>query len=113
MLVQILTQPKNALVRQYKTLFNYENVELEFSEEALLAIAQKALDQGTGARGLRGVMENLLRRTMYELPSQSDITRCTINEKVVLEQAAPDYEKSDVAKTAELTPLGFARSSAS
>ena len=112
-LVQILTQPKNALVRQYKTLFNYENVELEFSEEALLAIAQKALDQGTGARGLRGVMENLLRRTMYELPSQSDITRCTINEKVVLEQAAPDYEKSDVAKTAELTPLGFARSSAS
>jgi ATP-dependent Clp protease ATP-binding subunit ClpX len=112
-LVQILTQPKNALVRQYKALFNYENVELEFNEEALKAIAQKALDMGTGARGLRGVLENLLRRTMYELPSQSDIKRCVINEKVVLDNEAPHYEKSDQAKPQTVMPLGFARSTAS
>ena len=112
-LVQILTQPKNALVKQYKALFKYENVDLEFNEEALLAIAQRALDLGTGARGLRGVLENLLRRTMYELPSQSDITRCIINEKVVTDDEAPHYEKSEVGKTETLMPLGFARGSAS
>lgn len=107
-LMQILTQPKNALVRQYKALFNYENVSLEFSDEALGAIAQRALDLGTGARGLRGVMETLLRRTMYELPSQKNIVRCIIDEKVVLEDEAPRYEQDDTATNDTITPLGFA-----
>lgn len=106
-LVKILTQPKNALVRQYKVLFNYENVALEFSEEALLAIAQKALDLGTGARGLRGVLENLLRRTMYEIPSKNDITHCIIDEKVVTENATPRYEKSDTTNADSLVALGL------
>jgi len=112
-LMQILTQPKNALVRQYKTLFSYENVELNFSEEALQAIAQKALDLGTGARGLRGIMENVLRRTMFELPSQTEIKSCTINENVVLNSEEPHYEKSNSANQEMSISLGFARSGAS
>jgi ATP-dependent Clp protease ATP-binding subunit ClpX len=82
-LVQILTEPKNALVKQYQKLFKYENVGLEFTEGALNAIAEKALKRGTGARGLRGVMEHLLRRTMYEIPSRTNIHQCTVDEQVV------------------------------
>jgi ATP-dependent Clp protease ATP-binding subunit ClpX len=83
-LVQILTEPKNALVKQYKKLFKFENVDLEFTDGALNTIAEKALQRGTGARGLRGVMEHLLRRTMYEIPSQKKINHCIVDEQVVL-----------------------------
>ena len=78
-LVRILTEPKNALARQYKQLFAFEGVPLEFTDEALAAIARDAISRGTGARGLRGVLETLLKRTMFELPSQSDVTRCEIS----------------------------------
>jgi ATP-dependent Clp protease ATP-binding subunit ClpX len=82
-LVRILTEPKNALVRQYSQLFNYDNVELEFTPEALKAIAEQALARGTGARGLRGVLENLLQKTMFDLPSHDHIARCLVDEDAV------------------------------
>ncbi|MGB5644504.1 MAG: ATP-dependent Clp protease ATP-binding subunit ClpX [Gammaproteobacteria bacterium] len=82
-LVRILTEPKNALVRQYSQLFNYDNVELEFTPEALKAIAEQALAHGTGARGLRGVLENLLQKTMFDLPSHDHIARCLVDEDAV------------------------------
>ncbi len=82
-LVQILTEPRHALVRQYQKLFAYENVELEFTPEALTAIAAKALARGTGARGLRSIQEQLLRRSMFELPSRQNIIRCIVDEQAV------------------------------
>jgi ATP-dependent Clp protease ATP-binding subunit ClpX len=82
-LVRILTEPRNALVRQYHKLFDYDKVELAFTDDALRAVAEQALARGTGARGLRGVMENLLQKTMFELPSQKDIVRCVVDEDAV------------------------------
>ena len=82
-LVSILTEPKNALVRQYSQLFSYDNVELEFSDEALTAIAEQALARGTGARGLKGVLENLLQKTMFDLPSHKDVVRCVVDKGAV------------------------------
>ena len=82
-LVRILTEPRNALVRQYKKLFAYENVELEFTSTALSAIAAKALARGTGARGLRSIQEQLLRRCMFEIPSRKDVVRCVVDEDAV------------------------------
>ncbi len=83
-LVQILTKPKNALVRQYQRLFEFEGVQLDFSEAALSAIARQAIERGTGARGLRGVMESLLRKTMFDLPSMDQPGDCHIDEADVL-----------------------------
>ncbi len=82
-LVRILTEPRNALTKQYGKLFQYEGVELEFTEDALRAIARKALERGTGARGLRSIMENVLRRCMFELPSREEATRCVVDEAVI------------------------------
>ena len=78
-LVQILVEPKNALVRQYRKFFELEDVELEFTEDALLAIADQALKRGTGARGLRAILEEVLLNTMYDLPGRSDIGKCVID----------------------------------
>ena len=82
-LVRILTEPKNAVVKQFKYLFNYENVDLDFTPGALKAIAQKALKYNTGARGLRGVIEEVLLDTMFELPSQKDVKKYIVNESAV------------------------------
>jgi ATP-dependent Clp protease ATP-binding subunit ClpX len=83
-LVRILTEPKNALVRQYQKLFAYEDVELEYTPEALKAIAAKALSYGTGARSLRSIQEQLLRKCMFELPSRRDnVIRCIVDEDAV------------------------------
>jgi ATP-dependent Clp protease ATP-binding subunit ClpX len=82
-LLRILQEPKNALVKQYAKLFQYQNVELEFTDSALRLIAQKALDRGTGARGLRSIMESVLRKTMFDLPSRQDVSRCVVDEKTV------------------------------
>ncbi|MEW8497427.1 MAG: ATP-dependent Clp protease ATP-binding subunit ClpX, partial [Candidatus Thiodiazotropha taylori] len=82
-LVKILTQPRNALQRQYQRLFEFEGVKLEFTDEALIAIARQALDRGTGARGLRGVMEGLLRKVMYEMPFIDGAKACLIDENHV------------------------------
>jgi len=82
-LVSILTEPKNAPVRQYSQLFSYDNVKLEFTQQALTAIAEQALARGTGARGLKGVLENLLQKTMFDLPSQKNIVQCLVDEDAV------------------------------
>ncbi len=88
-LIQILSEPKNALVKQYARIFEFDGVELEFEPTALEAIARQALLRGTGARGLRAIMEEVLLNTMYELPSRSDIGRVVIDEQVVADQVNP------------------------
>jgi ATP-dependent Clp protease ATP-binding subunit ClpX len=87
-LMQILTEPKNALVKQYQKLFNLDDVDLEFSAEALDAVAELALSRGTGARGLRAIMESVLLGVMYEVPSRTDIAKVII-EKACIESNAP------------------------
>ena len=82
-LVRILVEPKNALVKQFQKFFEMDGVELEFTDEALAAIARKAMERKTGARGLRSIIENLLLDTMYELPSRDDVQKCIIDEGCV------------------------------
>ncbi|MEE1061483.1 MAG: ATP-dependent Clp protease ATP-binding subunit ClpX, partial [Ruminococcus sp.] len=88
-LVQILTVPKNSIVEQFKKLFELDGVELLFEENALKAIAKKAQEQRTGARGLRGIMEGILTDLMFETPSDPTIEKIIITESVVNENAAP------------------------
>ncbi|MCQ2914203.1 MAG: ATP-dependent protease ATP-binding subunit ClpX [Alphaproteobacteria bacterium] len=88
-LVEILTEPKNALVKQYETLFSMDGVNLNFTKEALQAIADKAIERKTGARGLRAIVENLLMDTMYELPSIKNVSDVLVNEDVVKNNAKP------------------------
>jgi len=88
-LVRILTEPKNALVKQYGRLFEMEDCELEFREDALHAIARKAMDRKTGARGLRTIMEQVLLDTMYDLPSMEDVSKIVVDESVVIGENDP------------------------
>lgn len=88
-LVKILTEPKNALVKQYKELFNMDGVELEFDSEALKAIAKKAIERKTGARGLRSIIEENLLDIMYEIPSRDDIEKCLITRETILSDGEP------------------------
>lgn len=91
-LIQILTEPKNALTKQYQALFSLENVELEFSAEALREMAKKALARKTGARGLRSIVESALLDTMYDLPSLENLVKVIVDEKVITEQQSPKLE---------------------
>ncbi|MUK41808.1 ATP-dependent protease ATP-binding subunit ClpX [Aliivibrio fischeri] len=88
-LVQILSQPKNALTKQYGALFDLEGAELEFREDALKAIAKKAMDRKTGARGLRSILEAVLLETMYELPSKEGVSKVVIDESVINGESEP------------------------
>jgi len=88
-LVRILTEPKNALVKQYKRLFNMEGVELTFTEGALKAITEKAIERKTGARGLRSILEATLLDTMFDLPTVENVEEVVINEEVILNSADP------------------------
>jgi len=88
-LVRILGEPKNALIKQYRKIFEFEDVELEFADDSLDAIAEQALLRGTGARGLRAILEEVLLNLMYELPSRSDVGKCVIDRAVVLERVNP------------------------
>jgi ATP-dependent Clp protease ATP-binding subunit ClpX len=88
-LMQILTEPKNALTKQYRRMFEMEDVQLEFRDDALRAIARKAIDRKTGARGLRTIIENVLLDTMYELPSMDDVSKVVVDEAVVRGDANP------------------------
>ena len=88
-LVQILTKPKNALVKQYKKLFSYDNVELSFTEDALEAVADKAIERNIGARGLRAVMEGILTNVMFDIPSDPTIEQVTITAECVEGKAQP------------------------
>lgn len=94
-LVDILKKPKNALVKQYQKLFEFENVKLRFTEGALTSIAKEAIKRKSGARGLRAIMENTMLDVMYELPSQPNIRECIISDEVVLHHESPIllYEK--------------------
>jgi ATP-dependent Clp protease ATP-binding subunit ClpX len=82
-LVRILTEPRNSLIKQYQKLFAFDNARLEFTDEAIKAIARKAMDNETGARGLRSILEKLLRKAMYDLPSHSNVNYCFVNEDAV------------------------------
>ena len=88
-LIQILTEPKNALVKQYKKLFEMEGCDLEIREDALRVIARKAMERKTGARGLRTILEHVLLDTMYELPSAEHVSKVVIDEKVIRGEAEP------------------------
>jgi ATP-dependent Clp protease ATP-binding subunit ClpX len=94
-LVEILTKPKNALVKQYQRLFEMEDVHLEFNEEALKAISHKAIARKTGARGLRSIMEAILLEPMFELPGLAGVSEVVINREVVEGRAKPLYVHSD------------------
>jgi len=98
-LIQILTEPKNALVKQYQKLFSLDGIELEIREDALDAIAEKALKRKTGARGLRSIMENALLDTMYELPSLEGVTHVVVDKSTIEEGATPlyTYAEADTA----------------
>ncbi|MDD6635422.1 MAG: ATP-dependent Clp protease ATP-binding subunit ClpX [Ruminococcus sp.] len=88
-LVKILTEPKNALIKQYKKLFSYDDIELEVEDAALIEIAKKAIAQKTGARGLRSILEGVLMETMYSVPSDGSIAKVTITPECITEKKAP------------------------
>lgn len=88
-LVKILTEPKNALVKQYQKVFEFEDVELEFTEDGLAAVADQAVLRGTGARGLRAILEEVLLQTMFELPGRTDIGRVVIDGDTVRDRVNP------------------------
>lgn len=94
-LVQILTQPKSALVKQYKKLLQIDNVELEFEEEALRGIGKKAIERDTGARGLRSIIESIMMEIMFEVPSREDIKKVIITEEAVEGSGDPIYYNND------------------
>ena len=99
-LVQILTEPKNALVKQYERLFAMEGVELEITPVALRAIARKALARKTGARGLRSIMEQALIDTMFDLPNTPDVAKVVIEEAVITGNQPPLRVPREAAKSA-------------
>ena len=88
-LTRILVEPKNALVRQYRRMFELDGVELEFTDDALEAVVDQALLRNTGARGLRAILEEVLLGVMYDLPSRDDVARCIIDRSVVLDKVNP------------------------
>ena len=88
-LMKVLTEPRNALVKQYQKLFELDNVELEFTDEALGEIADQALKRGTGARGLRAILEEVLLNVMYDVPSRSDVARVVVTEETVRDNVLP------------------------
>jgi len=94
-LVRILTEPKNALVKQYKELFSMDGVDLEFDEEALRAVARKAIERKTGARGLRSIIEETLLDIMYEIPSRDEIEKCLITKETILNNGEPTLVLSE------------------
>lgn len=98
-MVQILTEPKNALVKQYRKLMSYDNVDLEFDQEALEAVADKAVERGIGARGLRAVLEEVMNQVMYDVPSDPAIAKVRITAPCVTEGAAPRLERDETRRS--------------
>ena len=88
-LIKILKEPKNALTKQYQKLFEFENVELEFKDDALSEIAKKAINKKTGARGLRSILETILLKTMFELPELENVLKVTVDKSSVVGDADP------------------------
>ena len=100
-LIQILTEPKNALVRQYRRLFELDGVDLDFSDDAMEAIADQAILRGTGARGLRAIMEEVLLSVMYDIPSRKDVAKVVVTRETVLEHVNPTIVPREVAAKRE------------
>lgn len=92
-LIRILSEPKNALIRQYQKLLGMDNVELVFEEKAVRAIAKKAIERNTGARGLRAIIEKIMTKVMYEIPGMKDVVRCTVTEDTVFKGEPPRLER--------------------
>lgn len=99
-LIKVLTEPKNALIKQYKTLFDMEGVKLTITDDALIAIAKKAIERKTGARGLRAIMEENLLDLMYNIPDKKDVTEIVIDADVINKGAEPDYIRKKHKKSA-------------
>ncbi len=101
-LVEILVEPKNAITKQYSRLFEMENAEIEFREDALRAVARKSMERKTGARGLRSIMENVLLDTMYDLPSIENVSKVVVDEAVIKGESKPllIYEGADIQQAA-------------
>ncbi len=97
-LVKILVEPKNALVKQYKKLFELDGVEVEFEEEALKSIAKMAIDRKTGARGLRSILESIMLDVMYEIPSRQDIEKCVVTKETIEKKTTPTLVLSEAKK---------------
>ena len=102
-LVRILTEPKNALIKQYKKLFEYDNIELEIENDALIEIAKKAISQKTGARGLRSIMEGILMDTMFNVPSDGSVKKVIVKADCVTKDAQPELVKTSKKYTSEPT----------
>jgi ATP-dependent Clp protease ATP-binding subunit ClpX len=96
--MNILTTPRNALLKQYQKMFELDGVELEFTEDAVQAIADQALLRGTGARGLRSILEEVLQQVMFEVPSRDDIEKVVITQEVVLNNVYPTLVPKSVTK---------------
>jgi ATP-dependent Clp protease ATP-binding subunit ClpX len=94
-LMRILVEPKNALVKQYQKFFHFDDVDLVFNDEALDAIADEALKRGTGARGLRAILEEVLLEVMYDLPSRTDVVKCVVDKDTVIRKVAPSLITED------------------
>ena len=96
-LMQILTEPKNALTKQYRKMFDMEGVEIDFREDGLRAVATKAMERKTGARGLRSILENVLLESMYNIPSQTGVAKIVVDESVINGDSEPllVYETQD------------------
>jgi ATP-dependent Clp protease ATP-binding subunit ClpX len=108
-LISILTEPKNALVKQYKKLLEMDNVELEFSNEALNHIAEEAIKRNTGARGLRAIIEDIMRDIMFEIPTREEIAKVIINEEAI-NSKKPELVMAEGEKR---TPIKVSRKSRS
>ncbi|MGZ8765663.1 MAG: ATP-dependent Clp protease ATP-binding subunit ClpX, partial [Acidimicrobiia bacterium] len=96
-LVRILVEPKNALLKQYQKFFHFDDVDLVFTDDALQAVGDEALKRGTGARGLRAILEEVLLEVMYDLPSRTDVTQCIVDRNVVLDKVNPTLVTTDEA----------------
>ena len=110
-LIDIVTKPKNALVKQYKKLFEMDNVELEFEPEALEVIVDKAIERKTGARGLRSIIEEIMRDIMYEIPSNPKIEKCIVTKETVLNGEPPKIVINNAREVAKKTPVQKRKSS--
>ena len=103
-LVRILTEPRNALIKQYERMFQIDGVELELTEGAVSAVADQALLRGTGARGLRAILEEVLQQVMFDVPSRDDVARVVITREAVLENVNPTIVPREAAAPAKRTP---------
>ena len=102
-LIKILTEPKNALVKQYKKLFELDDVELEFNQEALKGIADEAINRNTGARGLRAIIEDMMREIMFDIPSQENISKVIVNEDCI-KTRKPELIEAEGGKRLPIKP---------